>query len=144
MKKIFLLLLGGSVSAFAIFFVLKDPGWECGVRYTIGDMHRKGNSLSMSNVSIGTFGFMMLIETKMSSLGPTAQYNIRGDGKYSFRYSDNVKKIGLWSGQTKVYEGPPIAAFNVGTGWIGIDIHAEGSTHVEATNRCSIRSLLSN
>jgi hypothetical protein len=142
MKKPLLLLLTISVLMFAVLLAFYEKTWECGAKITVGEIQRNGSSLRILNAKIETPGTILDDMYYSPGVPGPFQFNLRGDGKYLFRYSDNVSKIGLWSEQTKVYEGPPIATFSVGKGKLGIDIHAEGSTLIEATSRCSIGSFV--
>ncbi len=75
-------------------------------------------------------------------IGMTA--NLRAVGEYRFNYSDNIRKIAIRAGNTKVYEGLPIASLKVGPGPIGIDIesHGDGDVSVEAIGLCTAGSLI--
>lgn len=116
MKKILLLLLVFTISMFVIFFTLYETTWECTAKVAkgiaIGSVDTSGTIISESNYGV-------------AGQNPI-QFNLRGNGNYKLRYSDNVKRILLWSEKTKIYDGPPVAVFNVGRGALGINIHAEG------------------
>ncbi|MES2932561.1 MAG: hypothetical protein V4805_03630 [Pseudomonadota bacterium] len=126
-----------------VLYLAWAKSWDCGYKLTIGSIVRTDNGLSISNTQIETPGVIMPDEI-FSLGGPAFQTNVRGDGNYRFRYSANVSKISLWSGQTKVYEGLPIASFKLKRGTLGIEPVAAGPAMVEAQCRCSVGLFIEN
>ncbi|CAN5375537.1 hypothetical protein BH11PSE11_BH11PSE11_32240 [soil metagenome] len=147
-KWIAALLIAVPAIAAATYYSLNGSTWECGLKMSIGDMHRDKNSLSMSNTIIETPGAYVINDQRMSVgsgfPSPKIQYGIYGDGNYRLKYSANVSKIVLWVGEKKAYDGPPVPEINAGPGWLGIDVYAEGKTYVEAMSRCSVGSFIRN
>ncbi len=59
-----------------------------------------------------------------------------GRQDYIFYYSESVRKIRLWMGDKKVYEGPPIPKYT-GTGRPPrIDVQADGDFSVRMDGGC--------
>src|SRR5262245_21967452 len=129
------------ISVAAFLFILRDVPWPCGIKLSVGSIKQDKYSRHILNTIIETPG-ALLSSNVMGIQGPAFAINVYGNGDYLFRYSGNVSRIALWLEQTKVYDGPPIIALNVGKGTLGIDLDAEGSATVEAYNQCTIHRAM--
>jgi hypothetical protein len=141
-KTLFLLICVCAFGLPAGLYAFRENTWECKTKYTVGLVQKDGKNVRVQDSQIEDSGGI-LSDSSMSLSSPLRfEFNLRGKGNFHFQFSDNVSKVGLWSGRSKVYDGPPISSFMLGKGRLGVELEAKGSAFVEVSDRCSIQSLV--
>ncbi|MBL0125497.1 MAG: hypothetical protein IPP88_23485 [Betaproteobacteria bacterium] len=122
MKTLFMLVCVCAFGLPAGLYAFRDNSWECKTKVTVGFVQRDGNKLSVRDSQIEESG-AIISDSSLSLSSPLRfEFNLRGKGNFHFRYSENVSKVGLWSGRIKVYDGPPIDSFIFGKGRLGVGL----------------------
>jgi hypothetical protein len=124
--------------------VLRDATWTCAISLDTSPdrLLTTGTSLTVSEVDLGA-GRAFSKGNPFNSLSG----GLPGNQTYSFTYSENVDRIGIWLDQDLVYQGAPISAYD-GSARVRakrVRVRVEGSGNrffVRISDQCSIREIV--
>jgi hypothetical protein len=97
--------------------------------------------MTVSEVDLGSAG-----EFPKGAPFKTLSGGLPGKQTYSFEYSDNVDRMGIWLDRDLVYSGVPIAAYDASNHArpkrVRVRVEGPGSSFfVRISDQCSIRGL---
>ena len=157
-KKIALLVAALFVVMIALIPLLRDQTWACGVvmsRQGRGTPYQDGQSIHFGPISgedktygvlADSRGLRHSSEATVPGFYPMIEtVNFYGNKEYKFRYSGDVTRFILWSGDRKVYDGLPIDSYRVDKKQeLGVHFEWSGNeASIEITDRCSLGSVWS-
>jgi hypothetical protein len=136
------------LAATTAYFVVLDPGYACSVKHGVvgQDIAREygksfGGKSGISGTNTSQTGF--LVSTSMTLSSPTSFFtNLRGEGKYRFKFSPNVTRIEIKVNRQLMYEGYPIPLLDTAAGKVEVEPHWTGDRmEIEISDQCSFNSF---
>ena len=138
--------IGGLAILIGTVFLLRDAPWTCSIALetTLQGFSTSGTSMTVSEVDLGSAR-----EFPRGSPFKTLVGGLPGAQAYTFSYSENVDRMGIWLDRELVYTGVPIPAFDARNRprakRIGVRVEGPGNTFfVRISDQCSLRKLASN